>query len=86
LSDLLAAAGLEDAIEAQEERGMEHVRFFALDGLMASIDIEKACSPYGDVIIAYEMNGEILPRDHGYPLRVSTTSGGVPREKLPDAL
>jgi sulfite oxidase len=86
LSDLLAAAGLEDAIEAQEERGMEHVRFYALDGLMASIDIEKACSPYGDVIIAYEMNGEILPRDHGYPLRVSTTSGGVPREKLPDAL
>ena len=24
----------------------------------------------GDVLLAYEMNGEELPRDHGYPLRV----------------
>jgi len=24
----------------------------------------------GDIIIAYEMNRETLPRDHGYPLRV----------------
>lgn len=26
--------------------------------------------PRGDVILAYEMNGQPLPRDHGYPLRV----------------
>lgn len=26
--------------------------------------------PRGDVILAYEMNGIPLPRDHGYPLRV----------------
>ena len=32
--------------------------------------MEKATNPYGDVIIAYEMNGDPLPRDHGYPLRV----------------
>lgn len=24
----------------------------------------------GDVILAFEMNGEPLPRDHGYPVRV----------------
>ena len=36
----------------------------------ASIPIEKAWSDFGDVILAYEMNGEPLPRDHGYPLRV----------------
>jgi len=24
----------------------------------------------GDVILAYEMNGEPLSRDHGYPVRV----------------
>lgn len=71
LSYLLEEAGLENAIDAQEKDGMDHVRFYSLDGLMASIPIEKAVSPYGDVIIAYEMNGEILPRDHGYPLRVS---------------
>lgn len=26
--------------------------------------------PRCDVIIAYEMNGEKIPRDHGYPIRV----------------
>ncbi len=24
----------------------------------------------GDVILAYEMNGEPLPREHGFPVRV----------------
>jgi sulfite oxidase len=58
-----------DAIAAQEQGGMEHVRFHALDDMMASIGIEKAANPYGDVIVAYEMNGEPLSREHGYPLR-----------------
>jgi sulfite oxidase len=70
LSELLKNAGLGDAIEAQSKGGMEHVRFYAVDGVMASIGIEKAMNPYGDVIVAYEMNGEELPRDHGYPLRL----------------
>ena len=35
-----------------------------------AVGIEKATSPYGDCIIAYEMNGVPLPRDHGSPLRV----------------
>ncbi|CAE7552345.1 shop, partial [Symbiodinium microadriaticum] len=34
------------------------------------IPIEKALDPYGDAILAYEMNGETLPRDHGYPIRL----------------
>ena len=38
--------------------------------MLASIDANKGLNPFGDVIIAYEMNGEDLPRDHGYPLRV----------------
>ncbi|XP_055373070.1 sulfite oxidase, mitochondrial [Condylostylus longicornis] len=46
-------------------------------------DLDPACNPYGgsialskamdergDVILAYEMNGQPLTRDHGYPLRV----------------
>lgn len=49
---------------------LRHLRFDSLDGVRASIDIIKALSPFGDVIIAYEMNGRTLPRDHGYPLRV----------------
>lgn len=35
----------------------------------ASIPIEKGFNPYGDVLLAYEMNGEPIPRDHGYPIR-----------------
>ena len=31
---------------------------------------EKALNPWGDVLLVYEMNGEPLPRDHGFPLRV----------------
>jgi len=49
---------------------IKHVHFEGIDGVKASIPIEKVMNPYGDVILAYEMNGEELPRDHGYPLRV----------------
>jgi sulfite oxidase len=70
LADLLEFAGLEDAFEAEDEMGLEHVRFHALDGMSASIGIEKALNPYGDVIVCYEMNDEPLPRDHGFPLRI----------------
>lgn len=70
LRDLLKAAGLDDPIEAQEKAGLEHVRFHSIDGMKASIGIEKAVNPYGDCIVSYEMNDEPLPRDHGFPLRV----------------
>lgn len=70
LRDVLKAAGLDDPIAAEEQEGLEHVRFHAGDGMMASIGIEKACNPYGDVIVCYAMNGEPLPREHGFPLRV----------------
>lgn len=36
----------------------------------ASIPLAKAMDPRGDVILAYEMNGQPLPRDHGFPVRV----------------
>jgi len=36
----------------------------------ASIPIEKAMDPKGDVLLAFEMNGEPLSKDHGFPLRV----------------
>ncbi|XP_013093261.2 sulfite oxidase-like [Biomphalaria glabrata] len=36
----------------------------------ASIPIEIARSLKDVIIIAYEMNGAIIPRDHGYPVRV----------------
>ena len=35
-----------------------------------SIPISKAMDPKADVILAYEMNGEPLTQDHGFPVRV----------------
>ena len=35
-----------------------------------SFPIEKAVDGLGEVLLAYEMNGEELPRDHGYPVRL----------------
>lgn len=35
----------------------------------SSIPASAAVDPSGDVILAFEMNGEPIPRDHGYPIR-----------------
>ena len=66
LRDLLEAAGLDEQIAF--DKGFEHVRFHSIDGLKASVDLAKAMSIYGDCLIAYEMNNEPLPRDHGFPV------------------
>ncbi len=53
------------------QKNIKHVWFEGIDSPYdASIPIKKALDPLGDVIIAYEMNGVELPREHGYPLRV----------------
>ena len=36
----------------------------------ASIPAATAFDPRKDVLLAFEMNGEPLPMDHGYPIRV----------------
>lgn len=69
LCDVLKMAGLDDALEAEDKYGLEHVRFESLDGMKASIPLYKAANIYGDCILAYEMNGSPLPPDHGYPVR-----------------
>ena len=72
LTDVLAAAGF-DEDKTPEAR---HVIFEGLDHgpdmehFNASIPIEKAADPRGDVILAYEVNGEPINRDHGFPIRV----------------
>ena len=66
LKDVLALAGLKD--------GARHVSFEGLDKplgkagikFIRSIPIDKAMS---STLLAYEMNGEPLPLEHGYPLR-----------------
>lgn len=71
LYDVLVGAGLKP-----DHKGVFHVQFEGLDTdpanvpYAASIPIEKAMDPNGDVILAIKMNGETLSRDHGYPVRV----------------
>ena len=87
LSEVLKEAGF-SMEECQKAR---HVIFEGLDVepdnslFGGSITIEKATDPRGDVLLAYEMNGEPLPRcctsvtqhrtiffltrDHGFPVR-----------------
>ncbi|KAF9378294.1 hypothetical protein CPC16_011395 [Podila verticillata] len=46
----------------------DHVHEDACYG--SSIPLKKAMDPLGDVILAVEMNGRPLTREHGYPIRV----------------
>ncbi|XP_019911222.2 sulfite oxidase, mitochondrial [Esox lucius] len=72
LKDVLLAAGYRPELAQQAC----HVQFEGLDRdatgttYGASIPLHKAVSDEGDVLLAYEMNGEDLPADHGYPVRV----------------
>ncbi|KAM8990476.1 sulfite oxidase, mitochondrial isoform 1-T2 [Ara ararauna] len=71
LRDVLLHAGF-----GEERAGEWHVCFEGLDAdpggapYGASIPYGRAVSPSADVLLAYEMNGEELPRDHGFPVRV----------------
>lgn len=66
LRDVLAAAGVAD--------GARHVSFAGVDPSAeadefgASIPLAKALAP--EVVLADRMNGEPLPVEHGFPLRV----------------
>jgi sulfite oxidase len=70
LSDVLTFAGFPLPDFSNEDyHDVEHCCFNAAEGYGASIPIQKALDPRGDVILAYEMNGEDIPVDHGFPLR-----------------
>ncbi|HEY5648933.1 MAG TPA: molybdopterin-dependent oxidoreductase [Nitrospiria bacterium] len=59
LGDLLTEAGADSRAKK--------VIFRAADGYSDSIPLERAMDT--PVLLAYEMNGEPLPRSHGFPLR-----------------
>lgn len=68
---------LSDLLEAMEVKPDENLHVI-LEGYdhdptstpyATSIPLSKAIDPRGDVILAYEMNGEMLNRDHGFPIR-----------------
>ncbi|KAI7865665.1 Oxidoreductase, molybdopterin-binding domain-containing protein [Spinellus fusiger] len=73
LREILESAGVTTDIP---HLGKLHVSFKSIEQCEegecygSSIPLTKALDPFGDVLLAYEMNGEPLTRDHGYPLRV----------------
>lgn len=75
LADVLAKCG-NGMDEDGDHEDRQHVQFEGLDkgvdgaGYGASIPIANATDPRKDVLLAFEMNGQDIPRDHGYPLRV----------------
>ncbi|KAK5650552.1 hypothetical protein RI129_001581 [Pyrocoelia pectoralis] len=70
LKDVLHKVGI------NEDSDYKHVQFEGLDtdstgkSYGASIPFWKAVDKKSDVLLAYEMNGKPLPRDHGFPIRV----------------
>jgi len=74
LKDVLRYAGLDDV--GVKEVGAEHIQFEGADHDItgstygASIPVNIAFSADRDVLVAYEMNGVPIPRDHGFPVRL----------------
>ena len=69
LSDVLRSMGV--SRKEAGIQGMKHIQFIPLDPPYdASIPLHKALNEDGDVLLAYEMNGVEIPREHGYPIRV----------------
>ncbi|KAH6609051.1 sulfite oxidase [Trichoderma cornu-damae] len=69
LADVLADAGFDASTVRDGTSEAQHVHFSGMEAYGSSIPIKKAVDPQGDVLLAYGMNGDPLPRDHGYPLR-----------------
>lgn len=77
LADVLELVGI-PKLTSVTRSGGKHVEFVSIDKCKeenggpykASIPLSQATNPEADVLLAYEMNGEPLNRDHGYPLRV----------------
>jgi len=66
LKDLLEKAGLKDIARHVSFEGFDISMGSAGIRFIRSIPIEKALS---STLLAYEMNGQLLPLKHGYPLR-----------------
>lgn len=78
MRDVLEYCGLDVdgmALGKVENPHIKHVQFEGYDtdetGLCfgGSIPIDKVVDGLGDCLLAFEMNGEELTRDHGYPVR-----------------
>ncbi|KAE8706672.1 Sulfite oxidase [Hibiscus syriacus] len=77
LADVFELIGIPKLTSCTRSGG-KHVEFVSIDKCKeenggpykASIPLTTATNPEADVLLAYEINGEPLNRDHGFPLRV----------------
>jgi sulfite oxidase len=77
LSDVLKLVGIPNNTSTTPSGG-KHVECISVDMCVeekggpykASVPLRHATNPAADVLLAYEMNGEVIKRDHGYPLRL----------------
>jgi len=79
LRDVLQASGMDvDAISLRKQEPPANAGQVGLLGYdqdevgnqySCSFPFDKAVDPFGDVIVSYEMNGQPIPRSHGYPVR-----------------
>ncbi|XP_061991931.1 sulfite oxidase-like isoform X2 [Rosa rugosa] len=78
LADVLELVGISKSTSVSSPLGGNHVEFVSVDmckeekggPYKSSIPLLQATNLDAEVILAYEMNGQPLNRDHGYPLRV----------------
>mmetsp|Transcript_3112 Transcript_3112/g.7566 ORF Transcript_3112/g.7566 Transcript_3112/m.7566 type:complete len:648 (-) Transcript_3112:75-2018(-) len=77
--DVLAYCGMDVdgmALGKVNDPNIKHVQWESYDTdetgycYGSSVPIDKVVDGLGDALFAYEMNGQTLPRDHGYPVRV----------------
>ncbi len=68
LADVLALAGVKDDAAFVMPVGLDIVREEDDDGVRVPLPRDKALDP--DTIVAFTMNGEPLPPDHGFPARL----------------
>ena len=66
LKDVLTRAGINDEAVSVLLIGLDTES--PEEGFRRVLPVEKALHP--DTLLAYALNGEVLPRDHGFPLRV----------------
>ncbi|KJE96975.1 hypothetical protein CAOG_09095 [Capsaspora owczarzaki ATCC 30864] len=67
---LLELAGVQQNVRHVLFEGLDHIHEQQASTYQVSIPLSKAADPNGDVLLAYEMNGEPLAPAHGFPLRV----------------
>ncbi len=71
IKDLLDEVGIQESAT--------RARFYADDGYETAVDVEWITQE--GVLLAYKMNGQLLPRNHGYPLRIFMP--GLYGQKMP---